>query len=160
MIGYPSWWTVGAAGFPDIEKLLSTLFTPLLTGVDVVAKIPKPDVYEAQLSQGNGYLRFYRTGGAINYSEKRDEPRVQAAALTRSRDQSWELIEFTRQVLECFQHSAIVPGTTTKLACVGEVVGPQLIPELIPDDRLVPVTFGFYTWKPKGLPNYRQALGL
>lgn len=85
---------------------------------------------------------------------------MQLAALTKSRDASWELIEVARQVLEQFEATAIVPGTIHKLHCAGEILGPQLIPEQIRAERLVPVTFTLHTWKPKGLGNYREALGL
>ena len=159
-IGFPDWWPVGNGGFPNVQKLTRALFVPLLTGVDVTSWLPKPSVYEQQLSSGGGYLRFYRTGGRINREQNRDEPRVQVAALTRSSDDSWELIEFTRQILEQFADAAPVPGTPHKLHCAGELVGPQLIPELVADDRLVPVTFELHTWRPKGLPNYQRALGL
>jgi hypothetical protein len=155
-IGFPVWWQ---GGYPDIEKLMRALFQPLLTNVEVVSWLPKPDVYETQLSAGKGYLRCYRTGGKINRDQNRDEPKVQLAALTRHRDDSWELIEFARQVGEAFIRGALVPGTPTQLECSGEVVGPQLIPELIADDRLVPITLEFYTWRPRDF-KYRQALGL
>lgn len=162
MIGYPDWWTVGAGGYPNIHKLLRHLYQPLLTNVHVLSWLPKPDVYEAQLSSGKGYFRIYRLGGVINRDQNRDEPRVQLAALTRSSDDSWELIEFARQIAEAFgvEGGGIVPGTTTSLYSAGEVVGPQLIPELVQDDRLVPITIQFHTRKPSGLPNYRQQLGL
>lgn len=154
----PAWWE---GGFPNIDQLLTTLFQPLLTDVAVVSWMPKKVDRDAQLSAGRGYLRIFRTGGAINYDQKRDEPKVQLAALTPSRDASWDLIEFARTgVLEAFMSAAsVVPGTIHKLQCSGEVVGPQLIPEQFWDDKLVPSTFGFYTWKPKSM-NYRQHLGI
>lgn len=155
MIGYPNWWR---GGYPDIEKLLATLFSPLLTGVTVTHWLPAQDVIEASLANGDAYLRIYRTGGKINREQNRDEPNVQIAALSHSRDASWELVEFIRTgVLEQYDEASIVPGTTHQLRCPGEVVGPQLIPEQLRDDRLVPITFAFHTWKPKGL-RYRQAL--
>jgi hypothetical protein len=155
----PDWYR---GGYPDVEKLLRTLFAPLLANTHVVSWIPKPSTYNDEITAGRGYLRIYRTGGAINYTgARRDEPRVQFAALRSTRDESWELIEFVRQVLSCFvDNGAIVPGTPTKLHAEGEVVGPQLIPELLQDDRLVPITFELHTWKPKGLPDYRVALNL
>lgn len=162
MSRYPGWWAVGAATYPDVEKqVLRPLFQPHLSDISVVSWLPKPDVYNTQLQAGKGYLRTFRVGGAVNFEQNRDEPRVQFAALTGSRDESWELIGFVREVLGAYwRHAAVVPGTPYKLSTVGEIVGPQLIPELLQDDRLVPVTFEFHTWKPKGLPNYRQALGL
>jgi hypothetical protein len=161
-IGFPDWWEVGRGGYPNIQKLTRTVFDGLLTNVKLLSWFPDPDVYEQHLAAGGGYLRTYRTGGQINLSQNRDEPKVQFAALTRSSDDSWELIEFVRQVLEegYGRAAAIVPGTTYELKSAGEVVGPQLIPDLIGDDRLVPITYQFYVPRPKGLPNYRQILGL
>jgi hypothetical protein len=154
----PAWYE---GGYPDIEKLVRALFQPLLASTDVVSWIPKPETYEDKLATGRSYLRAYRTGGAIDYVKRRDQPRVQYAALTGSRDDSWELVEFVRQVLSCFvDNGTIIPGTEYQLYAEGEVVGPQLIPELLQDDRLVPITFEFHTWKPKGLPDYRAALNL
>jgi hypothetical protein len=75
-----------------------------------------------------------------------------------SRDESWQLIGFVRDTLRCFiRESGVVNGF--KLSAEGEVAGPQLIPELLQDDRLVPITVQFYTW-PKGVPDYRASLGL
>lgn len=157
MIGYPDWW---AGGFPDAEDLMKTLFTPLLTNVSLVPWLPEVSKVATQLQAGNGFLRIYRTGGKINHEQNRDEPNVQFAALTESRAKSWELIEFIRMVLDEFvARGALVPGTSQVLQCAGEAVGPQLIPELLRDEKLVPVTFTLHTWKPKGL-HYRQALGL
>lgn len=160
MITLPAWYH---GGYPDIEKLVRTLFQPMLTGISVVSWLPKPSTYEDVLSTSEGFLRCYRTGGSINRDQKRDEPRVQFAALTRSRDDSWELIEFVRQTLEAFGDGngsyGVVPSTSTLLGCPGEVVGPQLIPELLQDDRLVPVTYELWTKRPDGL-KYSQALSL
>lgn len=160
-IGFPDWWQVGRGGYPNANKLARQVFDGLLTNVELLSWFPEQATYEAHLAAGGGYLRTYRTGGRINRGERRDEPKVQFAALTRSSDDSWELIEFVRQVLEegYGNAAAIVPGTTYELYAAGEVVGPQLIPEMIADDRLVPITYEFYTKRPKGLPNYRQLLG-
>lgn len=154
----PVWYT---GGYPDIEKLLTNWLQPMLS-VSVVSWLPKPAVYEEVLQTTEGFLRIYRTGGKINRPEKRDEPRVQFAALTRSRDDSWTLIEFVRQCLEAFgdTNSSTTVIASTKIGCPGEVVGPQLIPELLQDDRLVPITFELWTSRPDGLDKYRQALGL
>lgn len=159
--GFPQY----RGGHPNIENLLKTLFTPLLAGSSITPTywLPKPtEIAEYFADGGQGYLRMYRTGGAINPIKKRDEPRVQLAALCPRRDDSWDVIEFVRQVLsEGYGNAAaVVPDTDHKLQMSGEVVGPQLLPELLQDDRLVPITVEFYTWRPSGLPNYRQALGL
>jgi hypothetical protein len=158
---YPGWYQ---GGFPDVETLLKALFTPLLSGVDVISWLPPAETIAATINGGDGYLRVYRLGGHIDHEENRDEPNVQFAALTGSRNDSNELIEFVRQVLDAFSggngRGAIVPGTGVLLGCEREIVGPQTIPEQYRDEKLVPATFTLHTWKPKGLPNYRQALGL
>lgn len=154
---FPDWYR---GGFVDAEKLLEDLFTPLLTDVMLVPWLPKPGTYEDQLNSGKAFLRIARTGGSFNFDENRDEPRAQFAAIAKSRKMSWDLIEFCRQVIWSFERGATVPNTTHTLQTAGEVLGPQLIPENIVEPRLVPATFGLFTWKPGGLPNYRQALGL
>lgn len=156
-ITYPAWYR---GGFPNAEDLVKTLFAPLLTGVTAVSWLPKQDEVEQTLNAGGGYLRVYRSGGSINRPQNRDEPNVQFVALTRSRDKSWELIEFVRQVLEQFESTAVVPGTIHKMHCAGELLGPQLTPGEMRDDRIVPVTFTLHTWKPGGLGNYAGHLGL
>jgi hypothetical protein len=154
----PNWYDP-AKGCPDVEKdIIRPLFQPLLTTTNVVSWIPKPDIYQAELAAGRSYLRAYRTGGAWNEDQRRDEPRVQFAALCQSRDESWRLIKFVREILRGFiRDGGIVNGYAVTVD--GEVAGPQLIPELLQDDKLVPITIQIYTW-PKGLPDYRAALGL
>lgn len=150
----PDWYE---GGYPDVEKLLRTLFQPLLANTSVVSWLPKPDTYQAQIASGSSYLRTYRTGGRINFDQRRDEPKVQFAALTGSRDDSWALIEFVRQILNVYEGGGTVAGAPgVQLWCAGEVVGPQLIPELLQDDRLVPVTIELHTRK--SIPDYNKFL--
>ncbi len=158
---YPTWWTDGVDGYPNVENLLKTLFVPQLPGLTVTYWMPPEDQIQAILLAGGGILRIYRTGGSIDHDNNVDLPKVQIAALTRSRDASWGLIEFVRTgVLESFRpRAAVVPGTIHKLKCDGEVVGPQIIPELMRDERLVPATFALQTWRTNE-QSYRQALGL
>jgi hypothetical protein len=115
---------------------------------------------EATLNAGDGYLSIYRTGGKINHTQSRDEPNVQFVALTKSRDASWKLIEFIRQVLGKLEAAAIVvPGTSHELGCDGEILGPSLTRAEMRDERIVPVTFTLLTKKPKGL-DYNEVFGL
>ena len=153
----PDWWH---GGFPDVEKLLKALYAPHLSDVEFVPYLPKAQTYEAQLQAGKAFVRFARTGGRVNWEQVRDEPRVQIAVISRSRELSWELVEFMRQTLwSGFRKGALVPGTTHMLQMSEEVLGPQLIPDSIAEPRLGPITVGLFTWKP-GATNYRQALGL
>lgn len=163
-VTYPDFWVPGQTGFPNVENLLQTLFTgiPQFDGVVVKYWLPSESDIDDILASGQAILRIFRTGGKVNRAEKRDEPNVQVAALSNSRDDSWELIEFVRTgVLELgYAEGSVVPGTIHKLHYAGEVLGPQLIPEQYRDERLVPATFTLHTWKPKGLERYRGAIGL
>lgn len=174
MITYPSWWR---GGCPDVERTIKDLFTYTqnlaavdLTGIQVVSWLPQPIDAAAWLNQGNGYLRVYRTGGAVDRDKHPwvDITRVQIAAWCTSRDASWGLIEYVREILGVFVDGGTVKRSTTSLSGLtttfirvpGELVGPQLLPEQIRDDRLVPVTFEIQTDRPKGLPDYREQLQL
>jgi hypothetical protein len=159
VIGYPAWYY---GGCPDAEAVLRDLFADLLTGVEVISWMP-PD-YATKLAAGLSFLRVFRVGGQINVDSKAwvDQTRIQFAALSASRDDSWQLIEFVRQVLYSYRDGGhvITGGATAFIVVPGEVVGPQLIPEQMRDERLVPVTFDVHIDRPKGLPNYRDALNL
>lgn len=161
MITYPAWYQ---GGCPDVERVLRDLLASLLPDVSVVSWLP-PD-YANQLLDGTAFIRVFRMGGRLNIENRNwvDETRVQVAALTASRNDSWALIEFVRQVLYSFRDGGTVSvtsnGSTAFIEVPGEVVGPQLIPEAMRDERLVPVTFDVYTDRPRGLPNYRAELGL
>lgn len=158
MIGYPAWY---AGGCPDVEKVLKDLFTSLLTGVEVVSWLP-PD-YANKLESGTAYLRVFRLGGQLNIDRRAwvDQTRVQFAALSASRDDATNLMEFVRQVLYAYADGGHVHGeTTTFIQVAGEIVGPQLIPEQMRDERLIAVTFEIRTDRPKGLPDYRHELNL
>lgn len=174
MITYPSWWRGGS---PDAERTIKDLFThPAntaaagLSGVDVRSWLPLPDKARAWLDGDNGYLRVYRVGGQINRDRRPwvDQTRIQIAAWCANRDDSWELIEYVREMLWAFEDGGTVHRSettrsgldTTFIKVQGELLGPQLIPEQILDDKLVPVTFEIHTDRPKSLPDYRELLEL
>lgn len=151
---YPNWYQ---GGYPDVEHVLAVLFSSLLSGVEVVRYLDGDFV--ARLQDGQAFLRIARTSGHIDGDQLRDQARVQIAAMTPSRDDSWELIEFVRQVLEAVNHGGVwVAGAM--LRRTGEVVGPQLIPEQIRESRLVPVTHDIWVGHPNGAitDTYPQAL--
>lgn len=174
MITYPTWWRGGA---PDVERTLKDLFTHPenvaaqgLSGVDVRSWLPTPDVASQWLADDNGYLRVYRTGGRIDRTVYPwvDETQVQIAAWCSSRDASWDLIEYVREMLLAYTDGGLVKRSTptrsglntTYIRVPGELLGPELIPELILDDKLVLVTFEIHTDRPKSLPDYRELLQL
>lgn len=173
MIQYPSFWRGGRW---DVERLLSDVFThPAnksaegFTGVKVEPFLSKNSDREAWLLEGNGWLLVHRRGGRLERTPGVDKSVCEIAALTRSRDDSLELIAYAGDILDAFGdeggtvHRSIPHRSglsTTFMKVPGEVVGPQLIPELTRDDRYVSTTWEIHADRPRGLPNYREALGL
>jgi hypothetical protein len=174
VIVYPSWWQ----GFRwDVERLLRDLFMHAengaaaeLSGVKVEPFAPLTEAREAWLAEGNGFLYVHRNGGAINKTRMPwvDEALVTIGAHTKSRDASNELQSYVATVLSEFDEGGLVHRSTehpsgistTTMFVPGEVVGPQLTPGLLQDDRLVPTTWSIHADIPRGLPDYREPLGL
>lgn len=158
--GFPAWWQ---GGFVDIERLLSEYYQALLTNVTVLNWFPPDNEVLEEIEAGTIYLRIFRSGGRIVLDEggegEVDRPHVQFAAMSASRDLSWEVIEFVRNTLYCFARGGARMVTASFFAvvtCNGEVVGPALTPEAFRDQRLVPVTFELETQRRKGLPSFSK----
>jgi hypothetical protein len=168
-LGWPDWW---AGGFPDRERVVLDALQPVLNLVDVLDSVGAPifdgivqrrplactwlpDNYSDKLP----VVRIYRGGGAADAGIMRDPAAVQIAAIADTRQESWELIEFCRQWLLSYHRGGTVlraDGSMTLVDCIEELVGPQQVPELNPDKRLVPLTFRVVCRKPKGLPDYQK----
>lgn len=161
----------------DIERLVHDVFTyeenkaALIEGLAVVPWLPPQPERDAWLSQGNAFLWVHRLGGSLNTSTLpgTDESVVQMAGLTRSRDESNELMSYVAMVFTAYgregglvQRSTphLSGSSTTFMRVPGEVVGPQLIPERFRDERLIPAQWEIHADLPKDLPDYREALGL
>lgn len=165
--GFPPWWK---GGFVDIERLLLEWFQALLSAVTVLTWFPPDIEVLEQIEAGTIYLRIFRSGGRIVFDEdgkaEVDRPHVQFAAMSASRDLSWEVIEFVRNMLYLFYRGGARMTTANFYAvvkCNGEIVGPALSAEAFRDQRLVPVTFELETQRRKGLPSfsdYGAELGL
>lgn len=177
-LAYPTWWRGGRW---DVDRLLRDLFTyqqngaaQELSGVQVEPwntwmKID-PTTRAAFLDAGNAYLLVHRMGGHVSRRKEQwvDVSITTIGALTQSRDQSTELMAYVTDVLVEFDEGGDIEretphrsgATTTFMTVPGEVVGPQLLPEIIGDDRLVPATWELHVDRPRGLPNYRAHLGL
>jgi hypothetical protein len=172
-IHYPTWWR----GFRwDSERLIKDVFqfdgnasAEGLTGVAVEPWLPAPEKREEWLKQGNGYLWVHRLGGQIERKKHRgvDEALIQMAALTSSRENSIELMEYVASILSAYDEGGLVQranphrsgSSTTFMRVPGEVVGPQLIPDRFRDERLIPAQWEIHADLPY-VPDYREALGL
>ncbi|MEV0357106.1 hypothetical protein AB0H71_13695 [Nocardia sp. NPDC050697] len=159
-------------GFPDRELVVMDALQPILDEVeirdqdgDIVMDGPEPrrplavtwlpDDYKDRLP----LLRVYRGGGAADTGVLRDPAAVQVAAIADTREESWQVMEYCRQWLLSYRHGGTVvraDGSKTLVDCIEELVGPQQLPELNPDKRLVPLTFRVVCRPPKGLPDYEK----
>ncbi|MCG7592387.1 hypothetical protein [Mycobacterium sp. PSTR-4-N] len=173
-IAYPQWWKGGRW---DVERLIRDLFmfqdngaAQGLTGVKVEPWLTRLDDREDWLESGKGLLLVHRMGGHVNKRKQQwsDVSMTQIGAVTQSRDQSNLLMSYVTDVLCEFEEGGDVAReqphlsgvSTTFMTVPGEVVGPQLIPEQVGDDRLVTTTWEIHADRPRGLPDYRDALGI
>lgn len=172
-VTYPAWWRGGRW---YMERLLADLFTFAdnkaaqgLSGVKAEPFLSKNSDREAWLNTGGAWLLLHRRGGPNDPEPGIDKAIMEIAALTRSGDESHELIAYTGDVLDAFGRDGATVHrskphrsglSTTFMTVPGEVVGPQLIPELMRDDRYVSTTWMISADRPRGLPNYRGALSL
>lgn len=159
MIALPEWYE---GGFPDREHVVMDLLQPFLDLVTprVQAVSWLPDKYGDHLP----IVRVYRGGGGTDGEGSADNAAIQIAVIGRSRKESWALMEYCRQVMLSYDHGGAVlreDGSTTEVDSISEMVGPQQIPELNPDFRLVQLTFRVPCRRPKSTPDYariREAL--
>lgn len=175
-LGFPSWWK----GFRwDVERLFWDLFlhpentaAQGITGLRVEPFTPTTPEREEWIKAGNGFLFVHRRGGSLDKSTAPicDRSITELAALTKSRDLSNELIAYVADILSTGygEDGGTVRRSmphrsgllTTFMKVPGEVVGPQLIPELIRDERYVSTTWNIHADLPHSLPDTREVLGL
>lgn len=161
MITFPDWYR---GGFPDAELVVMDLLQPFLnlltpTGL---ACTWLPEDYADRFP----IVRVYRGGGSEDYENRSDWAAVQLGVIGDSRADSWAVMEYCRQVMLSYRRGGRVTradGSTTLVKSISEMTGPQMLPELSPDHRLVPTTFRVECRRPTGSPDYarvREELGL
>lgn len=172
----PDWYK---GGFPDRELVVMDALQPVLNLVDVsdfngvqIFDGPNPRRPLACTTLPADYLnrlpmvRVYRGGGAADAGVLKDPASVQLLTMADTREESWELMEFCRQWLLSYNRGGTViraDMSSTLVDCIEELTGPQQIPELSPDKRMVPLTFRVICRRPRGLPDYavvRESLAL
>lgn len=155
MITFPTWYK---GGFPDRELVVMDLLQPFLnlSTPNGFACTWLPDNYADLLP----VVRVYRGGGAVGEDEPLIDPAaVQIGVIGNTRADSWAVLEYCRQIMRSYRDGGSVlreDGSITEIQSIKEMVGPQQIPELNPDHRLVPMTFRVDCRLPRGLPDYAR----
>jgi hypothetical protein len=162
MLQLPDWF---AGGYVDIEDMVCNYLEAICPNVFVCTWMP-PGHYELSAGEPVGgtepTLRVWRQPGKADPDLRRDEALVQIAAITPTRKESWQLVDFVRRVMDddvvVGQKIPLTGGGNAKIATSTEWLGPQLIPERVVDEKFVPVTYKLGTRERGGLPKYYQII--
>lgn len=155
-VQFPDWYE---GGFPNSEALIMDLaqaFLDLCTPAGQACTWLTKEYY-ALVDTGAPVARVYR--GGLGANGLWDSAAVQVAVLTSDRDESWAVLEYLRQMFLSYESGGLVPradGSHTHVTTITEMVGPQMLPEENPDDRLVPATFYVECRRPVELPDYAR----
>lgn len=174
MIEFPTWYM---GGWPDREKVCQDASTPFLNQLAVFTIDPNTQ-QQVQVMNTDGsprrpyvcgwippnyndllpVVRFYRGGGATDIGKLMDPASVQVGVIGATRDDSVQILEYLRQMLLAIPRSGGTvkrsDGSITQVTDVREIDGPELIPELNPDNRLVVHTLGIDCRLPRTVPDY------
>lgn len=163
MIAFPDWYE---GGFPDAELVVMDLaqtFLDLLTPTGVAVSWLTKDHTDI-VDSGRPVVRVHR--GGLGADGLWDPAAVQLGSIASTRSDSWQVMEYLRQILRSYEHGGGVrreDGSITTIQSVTEIVGPQQLPELQRDHRLVPATFRIVFRAPRRQPDYariRESLSL
>ncbi|RJO74171.1 hypothetical protein D5S18_18635 [Nocardia panacis] len=153
MITFPTWYS---GGFPDTELVVLDLLTPFakLVTPQITVCTWLPDINALSLPQ----VGVYRVAGGISDDGQFDHAQLQLDTIAASRADAWAVAEFLRQIMLSYADGGPVrrlDGTTTNVHSVAEVVGPEQIPEINPDSRLVPMRFQVTLTRLRPIPDYQ-----
>lgn len=156
----PEWYTV--PGFHDVEKLIVDFFDWVTsTNVYVCTMIPEnwwsPD---DPLGKPEPLIRVWRMPGRADPQLPEDEALVNIATLSRSRQESWELNGFVRDMMRALPGIKVPreDGSKTVVDTVSEWVGPSQMPEAFIDDKFIPTTFRMSLGMRRIKPDYHKEL--
>lgn len=163
MIVFPDWYE---GGWPDREEVVMDL---VQTYLDLLTPQGKAVTFLTQedgalIDSGVPVVRVFR--GGLNADGLWDPAAVQLGVIAQTRKDSWDVMEYLRQILLSFEHGGPVrraDGSITLLTEVSEMGGPQQLPELDFEHRLVLGTFNVECRLPDTVPDYaaiRESLPL
>jgi hypothetical protein len=151
VIAFPEWYL---PGFPDQEILVMDWLQPLFDLCDPApyACTSLPDDLHERIGAGQAVVRVYRGGGpGVDSAGVLDHGLIQLGGIARTRAEAWAVIGFCIDMI-----LAANRGFDIKLSA--QKIGPQQIPELNPDSRLVSVAVEVVTRKSRTVPDYARLL--
>ena len=154
-LSLPSWYR---GGFIDVEDLLCDLFVWLLGEEIPVVTWLVEDYYV----NPRPVIRVHRAAGKAVDGMPFDHAVVQIGVLSQSRQDSWQLAEFVRQVMAACSGGFKVPrqdGTVTQINSVEEWAGPvQALDEYV-DDKFISINYRILVRNPRSVsPDYYRQI--
>ena len=151
----PSWYE---GGFVDIEALLCDLFSWLLGNSIPVVTWLVEDYY----INPRPVIRVHRAAGKAVDGMPFDHAVVQIGVLSQSRQDSWQLAEFVRQVMAACSGGFKVPrqdGTFTQINSVEEWAGPVHALDEYVDDKFISINYRILVRNPRSVsPDYYRQI--
>jgi hypothetical protein len=154
-LSLPPWYK---GGFIDVEDLLCDLFIWLLGEEIPVVTWLVEDYYV----NPRPVIRVHRAAGKAVDGMPFDHAVVQIGVLSQSRQDSWQLAEFVRQVMAACSGGFKVPrqdGTVTQINSVEEWAGPvQALDEYV-DDKFISINYRILVRNPRSVsPDYYRQI--
>lgn len=117
-----------------------------------------PDDTVAQIEAGGVIIRIYR--GGLGADGLFDPAAVQVGVIAKTHRDASTGLEYSRQILRAYSGGAVKhpDGSFTAILKVQEMQGPQQMPEMNPDDRLVNATFNVECRLPRDIPDYAPTI--
>jgi hypothetical protein len=159
----PEWYK--GSEYVNVEDLFQGFLQPLIPLVRVVHWMA-PSEYGYVPFESNGTeptLRLWRQPGQWDYETNDDIPLLQVAAVTRSHDESWELLEFVRSMMKtlCLHDTfkiVMADGTKVQVKNLRLWLGMQMVPEGPVDQYFIPMTWQMTIPGKKLQPDYYTIL--
>lgn len=158
----PNWYV---PSWPSAEDAVLALYRPLFpTGVggavQVVNQLP-----DDEASTGwTGRILFVARAGGAAVTVRHDQAAMQIAAITDSRADSLILSGFVRDINTSIEDDEIevelAGGSVATITEVTEIAGPEEVPGMEYDERIIPATYLFTFANPLETPDYSGYLGL
>ncbi len=158
----PSWYV---PGWPSAEDAVKALYRPVFpTGVAGAVRVVNELPDDEAGTGWTGRILFIARAGGATVSVRHDQAAMQIAAITDSRADSLILSGFVRDINTSIEDDEIEVeldnGTVATITEVLEIAGPEEVPGMEYDERIIPATYLVTFANPLETPDYSGYLGL